>query len=169
MNDTLRSRIETLKQKTAEARKLNEKDVNTEMKRQKARTHPNEEAITRESPHKSLLDYSLREWEEYDTKSTAGGYKNFDDLAYATYKKGISTIEPDKEQYLRNKDSSDLFLVVDDASNVSKVVNSLRDASERKLKRKRTGDDASAYITEKNKQFNMKLEREYGRVSGGAV
>lgn len=169
LESKFQQRLESLREKIADAKRCNDRDVTEDNKRQRSRNQAYKTANpelqeTSTSIERSILDYSLKEWERFEERKPGGGYKNLNDLAYATYKKELNNMKPDKEKYANSKDSKgDLFLVNDDSEDINRVVKALHESSKNKLKRKRADDDGEAFITEKNRQFNMKLEREYGK------
>lgn len=131
------------------------------------------------------LEYTIEETEKWQAKQKKknnnhrDGTQNLDILAETTYIKEISDIKIDKEEYNRQKkslmekynvdDESQLKSIVDvenkpSPQTMSEMVTKLAESNERKMKRKRNkGDekDVDSFINEKNKQFNMKLNRQY--------
>lgn len=115
----------------------------------------------------SRLDWTAKQWEDYEKgrKRTKSGsnYKSHFDLAHSTYLKEMSRKEVDQEKYKRSLENGELKFDVRLAKeDVDALAESLQAASERKLKRRRTKETGGDFITEKNRQFNMKLDREYG-------
>lgn len=111
------------------------------------------------------MAWTAAQWDQYELRRRVNseGYKNLSDLAHATYAKEVGRRDVDMDKYashMAGQESNyglDVYLGGADAEAVAQT---LRDASERKQKRRRTGEGGD-YITEKNRQFNMKLEREY--------
>lgn len=172
---TTEERLALLREKKRQSQILNQKEILSEQKRQKIRSvefknreqEVNNEEEKPDEPENSL-DWSVAEWDAWDLKqrrkNKEGGYKNLSDLAHNTYKKEISRAKIDKEKYKSqaNSGSSSLFENRPEKEDIEGVSLALKDASERRQKRRRT-EDAGDYVTEKNRQFNMKLDRQYGK------
>ncbi|RLV92884.1 Pre-mRNA-splicing factor SYF2 [Spathaspora sp. JA1] len=118
------------------------------------------------------LNYTLEEcekWEKKQKKRNEDGTKNMDALAASTYKKEIKGLKIDKEEYKKQKEENSTGKKIVDAINFvpseeSKkgLANRLKESNERKMKkRRRNEEDEGGFINEKNRQFNMKLNRQY--------
>lgn len=117
------------------------------------------------------LDWTAEQWrqrEQVIDKSSDQGYKNLGQLAEATYKKELSLRSVDQEKYNKAMKAS-----MDEPSyastlapeDVDALAQSLREASERRQKRRKV-DEGGLYMNERNRQFNLKLNREYGDEKG---
>lgn len=113
------------------------------------------------------LDWTAEQWKQRERvsyKVSNQGYKNLGQLAEATYKKELSLRTVDQEKYAKamqeSKDtpSYDLTLAPED---IDALAQGLREASERRQKRRKVGE-GGLYMNERNRQFNLKLNREYG-------
>lgn len=181
-SEVIRKRLEALREKRKLFTKENARDRQEDLRRQKARsleyrnqakqTDTDLENANNSEKEIDRLDWTAEQWETYENSRSKSkkknGYKSHFDLAHSTYLKEISLKTADKEKYKRAIDSSelrfDILLAKDD---VDALAESLHQASERKLKRRRTKEAGGDFITEKNKQFNMKLDREYGEDQEG--
>lgn len=113
------------------------------------------------------MDWSAHQWHVYLGKekvAPGSGFKNQSSLAHATYLKELSKMTPDLQKYERNKalDTSEADFAAS-KEDAEKIAQRLREASARKQSRRSGNADGGQYITEKNRQFNMKLDREYGQ------
>lgn len=124
--------------------------------------------ISKETEEKDPLDWTADEWkrkDQYQEHAKSTGYRNVGELAEATYKKEISKRQVDQDRYEKvmqlNSDASsfDVFLAAED---LEAIAQGLREASERRQKRRKV-DDAGLYMNDRNRQFNLKLDREYGK------
>lgn len=140
---------------------------------------------------KNNLKWSIKEWEGWEKKQKAVkskqakvGYNNFDQLAEQSYEKEILNLDISKDDYKEQKQalmkkydmSEDDYLKPNNISNFdfhdktresskNSLSKSIKDANERRMKRRRDNDeesDVSSYINDKNRQFNQKLNRQYG-------
>ncbi|SGZ56603.1 CIC11C00000002597 [Sungouiella intermedia] len=120
-----------------------------------------------EEKEQDRLNWTARQWEVYEKSKLRGkkqGFKGHFDLAHATYVKEISQKLVDKDKYKRSMEGSQLLLNIHlEQADIDALANSLAAASERRLKRRKTQESGGDFITEKNRQFNMKLDREYGK------
>lgn len=130
------SRLEKLKEKRREGQK-------PQQERKSVKTTPSEP--------RSHMDYTIEETENWHKKQRVDGSENVDKLAELTYYKDILAIKVDLQAYKEGK-----------AADPTELSTILAANTERKTKRKRHAKDADAdsYINEKNKQFNMKLNRQ---------
>ncbi|KAK8442238.1 hypothetical protein ACI3LY_002014 [Candidozyma auris] len=138
----------------------NAKAVAEDLRRQRKRSNAYKLEKTEhddEAEPKSDLDYTLQEWKEWSEKhvrkNKSGGYKNLEELAHSTYEKEVSKVTVDKEKYTRVKEGKG-------TEDVENMVRGLEEATERRRKRRKKGVEETNSINEKNRQFNMKLERE---------
>lgn len=149
----------------------------------KLRKQAERERLTRSSGNKSdehehsdKLDWDKRflwtveQWEFFSSKrkpkSTSAGFKNHSDLAYMSYKKENSKIAVDKEKYAEAKEASNLLVqprAIALLESVEALANSLKEANNRRTKRRRVEALSGLHIDERNRHFNLKLEREYGK------
>lgn len=166
-------RLAALRRKKDQCKQSNAATLAREQKLQRARANPNSVSDAEDNSEREeegdRLDWTATEWEAWDLKQgrqgATGGYKNLTDLAFSTYQKATSKQVVDKEKYrahLAREGNAAPFVVVAEREDVEKLSRSLHEASETRLKRRRKEENAGSYITEKNRQFNMKLEREYG-------
>lgn len=149
----LQQRLELFRKKKNHAIRENDKAVQEELKKLRERSTYKES-----HEHEDIKDdreYTLQEWKEWAEKKdkTKGGYKNLDELTHATYEKEVASMA-DKAKYAKLKEGGNF------KEDVEGMVRGLEEASERRLKRRRTGPVESNSVNEKNRQFNMKLERE---------
>lgn len=147
----LQNRLDLFREKKKSAIRENDTAVQQELKKQRDRSTYNE-SLEEEGP-KDDREYTLQEWKEWAQKKgrTKGGYKNLDELAHATYEKEIAGLA-DKEKYAKLKEGGQ--------EDIESMVQGLQEASERRLKKRRKEPMESNSVNEKNRQFNMKLERE---------
>ena len=163
-----------LKSKRLDALKLNKADVAQETRKQKlasiqSKSSHNYEADPRKSlsERKRVMEYTIAEceaWEERRQRSLNTGIQDQDKLAEASYYKEINGLKIDKEAYLRSKENDARMEKVD--NKVKQEVSAMiKDSKDRKFNKKRgrtdKNDDAGNYISEKNRQFNLKLNRQY--------
>ena len=143
-------RLERLKEERREAQKANKQEALRDAKKGLAGKNESDEPT-------SHLDYTIEETEKWDLKQSQrkgrrDGTANMDDLAELTYYKDIQGLKIDKEGYEKQKGGTP------DAK--TELVNILAANNERKTKRKRKDADVDSFINEKNRQFNMKLNRQ---------
>lgn len=145
-----------------------------------------EEGTETEFERKQALAYTIRDVIEWHTnkkapKPNAGGYNNFVDLAALSYKRDVSTLDVDLSAYKNQKESEAQRLTGDaahsvrilqpntDKAAIDSAVDNLQKGNERRRlqTRKRPEDDGSTHhINEKNRQFNLKLNRQYDKQLG---
>lgn len=168
------SLLDRLKEKRKKCLTANAADRAEEVARQRLRSLAYKNQSKEEEDSEKIKDsdedrinWTSRQWEEYEKSKSRGvkqGYKGHFDLAHATYLKEMSRKKIDKEKYKRAMESGQLLLNVSlDRADVDELANSLAEASERRLKKRKTQESGGDFITEKNRQFNMKLDREYGK------
>lgn len=159
----LQKRLCLFRELKEQAIRANAKALAEDIKSQREKSKAYSKEVDDEPEHaestKDDKDYTLEEWKEWskrkEGKNTKGGYKNLDELAHSTYEKEVSRITIDKERYAKLKGEG--------AEDVEGLVRGLQEASERRLKKRRTEPVESNSINEKNRQFNLKLERERKR------
>lgn len=178
----LREDIDTLKKKKIEAQRRNHAEASKyRLSRREDLGLNNTEEVSEEPTEFSgeklpsdPMDWSAAQWAKKDSphqpQRANSGYKNLSSLAYATYAKETAKRTIDLEKYERSKVlQSETIQNHGIATNppapedMDAVVKSLQEASERKQKRRTDDVSDKQYINEKNRQFNMKLEREYGK------
>lgn len=117
------------------------------------------------------LDWTAEQWKQREKiihKVSNQGYKNLGQLAEATYKKELSLRSVDQEKYKRSmKASADVpsYALTLAPEDIDALAQGLREASERRQKRRKV-DEGGLYMNERNRQFNLKLNREYGDEKG---
>lgn len=157
-------RIRRLKQARQDATDANKKEV--VMERRQKRLEQNEIIkIDEEGPKKSdKLDKTI---EQIEAKQSAQkqAFENYSQVAAQTYNKEIAGIEVDKQKYQQEKNKT--ATVVDDhrpTDEAKKLLSiQMRENDNRKRKRKNK-DDTDSYINQKNRDFNSKLNRQYGKL-----
>ncbi|ABN67579.2 predicted protein [Scheffersomyces stipitis CBS 6054] len=183
-------RLEELRRRKKESQVQNSIEASIEWKTKKlaAKKQPkdleedDENEALHEGPQKDKLDYTLLEWEEWDKKMSNSkfgrkGYSNMNELAKWSYEKEMEALEVDKVEYNKQKQKLELqnsanaverdiamLKVKPSQEAVASLVQNLQESNERKQKRRRNKQDeeaVSSYINEKNRDFNMKLNREY--------
>lgn len=160
-------RLASLRKKKVECKQTNAAILAREQKRERASANHSiaDEEEKYDSEEDDRLNWTAAQWEAWELKQgrqeTAGGYKNLTDLAFSTYKKATSKQVVDKEKYQAHL-ARDANTALVEGEDVEKLARTLQEASDARLKRRRKEQNAGSYITEKNRQFNMKLEREYG-------
>lgn len=131
------------------------------------------EAYTR----KKTLEYSLEEWESWDTKQKNKAFENYSQLAEQSYKKEVALLDVDKADYEKKKQQlmNKYGVGADGLRNVvevdqitskeakEKLVQAIEEGDERRFKRRKK-ESSGGHINQKNKDFNDKLDREYGRL-----
>ena len=129
--------------KAREIEREEERGAKPQQERKSVKTTPSEP--------RSHMDYTIEETENWHKKQRVDGSENVDKLAELTYYKDILAIKVDLQAYREGK-----------AADPTELTTILAANTERKTKRKRHAKDADAdsYINEKNKQFNMKLNRQ---------
>lgn len=167
-------RLAALRRKKDQCKQSNAALLAREQKAQRARANTknlSDEDIASDNPSDEgdRLEWTAAQWEAWELKqgrqNEAGGYKNLSDLAFSTYQKATSKQVVDKAKYqahMAREGDAATFAVATEREDVEKLARSLQEASDSRLKRRRKEENAGSYITEKNRQFNMKLEREYG-------
>lgn len=121
-----------------------------------------------------LMNYSMREYEEWDKKQKGKEVKrggaNVQELAKYSYEKDLSRSKQNNGNRvvkISTDAKTNRLQVKDDEKLVNKLANDLKKTTrERFLARKKEMEKADAratpggYINEKNKQFNLKLDRQ---------
>lgn len=184
--EELEERFKNLKRKSMEIaiqiRKVADKEAKDELTRGKPKVYRMDDTgkdISGQEDNPAahrmkLMNYSIREYEEWDKKQKAKEVKrggaNVQELAKYSYEKDLSK----KKQDLKDRvtkvyrdPKSQRLQIKDDEKLVSQLASDLkRTTQERFLARKKEmeREDARAtpggYINKKNKQFNQKLDRQ---------
>ncbi|RKP31243.1 hypothetical protein METBISCDRAFT_22559 [Metschnikowia bicuspidata] len=125
-------------------------------------------SITADEKETDSLDWTAEGWIEKEPFRVAKsnlGYRNLSELAEATYKKELSKLTLDQDKYLKSMQASSMqppYSIVLAPEDIEAVAQGLREASERRQKRRRVGD-GGLYMNDRNRQFNLKLNREFGK------
>lgn len=138
----------------------------------------------KKDPRSNNLSYTLEECEEWDEKKNqreqakkrSSGH-DYSLLAEQVYNKEVLRFEVDREDYAQQKAHgatkkgtyrSDNYLVQKPSTaKVNALASGIKETSKKRadaLRKKQeaaTKNDDSSFINEKNKQFNMKIAREY--------
>ncbi|KAK6203560.1 SYF2 splicing factor-domain-containing protein [Scheffersomyces amazonensis] len=131
---------------------------------------------------KRILEYTIEESQQWDKKQKQlkknqrqHGYANMNTLAESTYNKEIQTLQVDKEDYkiqkevktISNTDPIRQLQHKPSKHAVETLVNHIEEENDRRQSKRRNkrDDGASSYINDKNKEFNKKLDRQYGQLS----
>ncbi|KAG5419540.1 hypothetical protein I9W82_003308 [Candida metapsilosis] len=168
---SLLAKFDQLKSKRQDALRLNKADVAQETRRKKLASLQSKSNHYEADPRKSLsehervMEYTIEEcdaWEDRRQRRMNTGIQDQDKLAEATYYKEINELKVDKEAYLKFKRGEASEGYIDDnlRDEVSNMVNDSKDRKFNK-KRGRSDEDAGNFISEKNRQFNLKLNRQY--------
>lgn len=154
------------KRQRLQSRKAKEEEG--EDKHEKHEKQDKDDAITERERN---LKYSIEECEKWDSKVKAkksSGYHNYTELAHKSYNKEIEEMDVDKEEYERQKvrgESGDKFVShKPKGSDVDALARGIEDSNARRMRMRRVKkdeNDVGSYINEKNKQFNLKLNRQY--------
>ncbi|CUM62535.1 uncharacterized protein PRCAT00000086001 [Priceomyces carsonii] len=132
---------------------------------------------------KKLLNYTIDDCDKWSKKRAAikqnkqnDGYQSYSQLAEYSYNKEITRVVVDKDEYERQKETQSKLQIkgivnpskITDINKPSKetisaVVNSLTEANHRKMSKRETRriSDANDYINDRNRQFNLKLDRQF--------
>lgn len=183
---TMSSRLERFKA-LQKQRKSVEKQTSVEVYRERQRNstkkpsgqQPTEEESP-EDERKKIWNYSVEDNEKWDemTKTKrenklASKYNDYDTLAERTYLKKIAQVEKagiegddvsTAEEY--NFDHKPSEKAVEFVTNSLKTAEANKIAKTSKTKKKNSAH-SGAYINKKNKDFNEKIERLYGRLEKG--
>ncbi|KAK6463364.1 SYF2 splicing factor-domain-containing protein [Scheffersomyces coipomensis] len=129
---------------------------------------------------KRVLQYTIEESELWDRKQKQlkknqrkHGYQNMNTLAESSYNKEIKELVVDKDSYnsskvdnddKSNKKSVQLVNHKPSKEAVNQLVSNITQSTDRKSSKRnnKQDDDTSGYINDKNKQFNKKIDRQYG-------
>lgn len=156
-----KSRLASLRKKKLLCQNANKSDVARAQHKK-----PEHEPADQEKEIDKMA-WTAAQWEQYEAKlsvNSGSGFKNQSDLAHATYQKEIGAKSADLDKYKAHMESEQRNFGRDvrlTDADIERVTQSLKDASERKLKRRRRDGAGGDYINEKNRQYNMKLDREY--------
>lgn len=129
-----------------------------------------------------LLDITAEDASKWDRmkkkKNPDAGFSNFEDAAIRQYERQTKKLKPDMEAYIKEKEKmGEAFYPTvdtiihgmqgDSKESIDNMVEDLEkqiDRSSKFSRRRRYNDDADInYINERNKNFNKKLERFYGK------
>lgn len=175
------AKLNQLKKLRKEAQSQNRLSLYKETKRQRLQSKkakdedqeedhgkPEKDDITQRERN---LKYSIEECEAWDSKvksKKSSGYHNYTELAHKSYNKEIQEIDVDKEEYGRQKlrgESTDKFVSHrPNEADVEALAQGLENSNARRMRMRRVKkneNDVGSYINEKNKQFNLKLNRQY--------
>lgn len=117
---------------------------------------------------KDYLDWTNEDWKQKESiveTTSTGGYRNSSELAEATYKKELLKHKVNQEKYesvMTATISTSACNVTLAAEDIDAIAQGLRDASGRRQKRRKVGD-GGLYMNDRNRQFNLKLDREFGK------
>mmetsp|Transcript_3118 Transcript_3118/g.3495 ORF Transcript_3118/g.3495 Transcript_3118/m.3495 type:complete len:232 (+) Transcript_3118:35-730(+) len=169
------------KLKSIEYKKIEQKKLNAELEHEKLDSIEKGEDFER----KQNWDWSIEDCEKWEKKTKQkgnnkkSGFQNFSKMAEQAYNKELLNLKVDKEAYdqqknaaEKNKSSSDQlqmpkilpFSSKPSAADTNRLVRNIEEANNRRMKRRRNKDDeddVNSYINDKNKQFNLKLNRQY--------
>lgn len=124
--------------------------------------------VSEEQEEKDSLDWTNEDWklkESVVQGPASGGYRNASQLAEATYRKELQKNVVDQEKYdaaMKRASSNSAYTLALAPEDIDAVAQGLREASERRQKRRRVGD-GGLYMNDRNRQFNLKLDREFGK------
>lgn len=130
---------------------------------------------------KENWEYTLEECSNWDRKQKSkqrnkyDEYQNQDKLAEFSYKREVDNLKIDKDEYLRQKGKEKeavldgqkeqplLIAPQTDIKARNKLAERIRQNNSLSVKRRKTDelDMNGEYINHKNKQFNLKLDRDY--------
>lgn len=168
-----------LKTQKLEAKKQNQKDLQHLAKQHRlASSHlgrntqdkDHEKDTSPEAIRQRHLNYTIEEcdiWsEKQKTKSqnaSISKYQNFNKLAELSYKKDLSALQVDQEAYKQSKNLHDDLIGshVPKSDDVLALVANIETANTRRTASRSNDESTGNYINEKNRQFNMKLNRQY--------
>lgn len=168
------------KLKSIEYKKIEKKKLNVELEQEKLDSLDRGEDFER----KRNWDWTIEDCEKWEKKTKQkgknqkSGFQNFNKMAEQAYNKEILNLKVDREAYDQQKKVIDKFngdshpqmskiLPVynkPNAADTNILVRNIEEANNRRMKRRRNKqeeDDVNSYINDKNKQFNLKLNRQY--------
>lgn len=164
------------KLKSIEFKQIEKKKNNAELEHEKLNSLEKGEDFDR----KQNWDWSIEDCEKWEKKNKAKakmqtrGFQNFNQMAEQSYNKELRNLNVDKEAYDQQKKESttkknnekSILPTINNPSkaDVNTLVRNIEEANSRRMKRRRNKDDeddVSSYINDKNKQFNLKLNRQY--------
>lgn len=166
--------------KSIEYKKIEQKKLNAELDQEKLDSIEKGEDFER----KQNWDWTIEDCEKWEKKtkqkgrSQKSGFQNFNKMAEQAYNKELLNLKVDKETYdqqknaiNKNKSGSQLQMsnilpvsTKPSAADTNRLVRNIEEANNRRMKRRRNKDDeddVNSYINDKNKQFNLKLNRQY--------
>lgn len=175
----LQERLAQLKKKRLQATKENRQEVYKERRKKQVKVVTNDDDDTtsddKYDERARNWDYTIEEdarWVDRATPKSLGA-QNMNKLAELTYNRETAELSVDKESYEQSKansateDSSAHYVDPEKARMLAEKV--AADTKRRHAKRKNHREDAGSYINEKNRQFNMKLQRERRSTWTGGV
>ncbi|EMG47648.1 SYF2 Pre-mRNA-splicing factor SYF2 [Candida maltosa Xu316] len=161
MSESTLARLELLREKRKEAQKLNRQELFQDAKNQRlASLQERRKQEAKEKFEKDEYEKDEIEPKHNKPKRRINGSANVDALAESSYYKVLDHLNIDKEEYKKQKETS---IYQPDSKTKSEVVTILSEVKDRRMKRRRNDndEDVDSFINEKNKQFNMKLNRQY--------
>jgi pre-mRNA-splicing factor SYF2 len=182
MEDAIATRLDhfnKLKAQKLEAKKQNQKDLQHLAKQHRiASSHlghdtqdkDSEKDISPDAIRQRHLNYTIKECEIWNEKlktksqnASFSTYQNFNKLAELSYKKDLSAIQVDQEEYetSRNLHGDLIGSHVPKSGDVQALVANIESANTRRTTSRSTHESTGSYVNEKNRQFNMKLNRQY--------
>lgn len=144
------------------------------------------EEIRADYESKRHLAWTLEECENYDKRQqllkkrkVGPGAHSEGQIAAQTYQKEIEEVGVDKDAYAQSKNSVDAGLVSivdkidhigkgDSKADISKLQKHIIDSNTRRMSKRRTRrheESQGSYISHKNKDFNLKLSRQYDNIN----
>lgn len=168
------------KLKYIEYKKIEQRKLNAELEHEKLNSIEKGEDFER----KQNWDWSIEDCEKWEKKikqkgNNKSGFQNFSKMAEQAYNKELLNLKVDKEAYdqqrnaaEKNKSNSDQLQMPKilplsskpSAADTNRLVRNIEEANNRRMKRRRNKDDeddVNSYINDKNRQFNLKLNRQY--------
>lgn len=169
------------KLKSIEYKKIEKKKLSTETEQEKLNSLEKGEDFER----KQNWDWTIEDCEKWDMKNKRkgknlkSGFQNFNIMAEQAYNRELLNQKVDKDAYEQQKKELDRKSSGEHQQQMSKIlppsdkpkatdvrllVRNIEDANSRRMKRRRNKedeDDVNSYINDKNKQFNLKLNRQY--------
>lgn len=160
-------RIRRLKEARKEASEANKKEVVMERRQQRLQEKEIIKLDNEEGSKKSdKLDKTIKQLEAKQATKKQG-FQNYSQVAAQTYSKEIAAVNIDKHKYdqVKMKGSSNTLVDNHQPSEEAKkvLVEQMKENDGRKRKRKTQGSSDS-YINQKNRDFNRKLDRQYGKL-----
>lgn len=168
------------KLKSIEYKKIEQKKLNAELEHEKLDAIEKGEDFER----KQNWNWTIEDCEKWEKKTKQkgnnkkSGFQNFNKMAEQAYNKELLNLKVDKETYEQQKNAAERSKSGDklqmskilplssksSAADTNRLVRNIEEANNRRMKRRRNKDDeddVNSYINDKNKQFNLKLNRQY--------